>query len=326
MFARNLQSFNSRRIVTTFPSYDILVKAIDKYEVTKIADKIGVPHPKTLLVDEISNFKETMKYLGVPIVIKPRVGTGGHGLTYANSTDELKGKIKIAEKRFGEVVLQEYIPPFLPHPEYFPIGVSVVFDQNNEPRCVFTSTEKHCIRQHPPTGGDSIATTSISHHPKATEYAIKLLKEIEFIGPALVQFKVDIRDNLPKLLEANGRLPGATFLRTAAGIDMALITFETMVGKDVDFQQEYDSNITGIYGFGLDRELQFFITYLRAIRDGHFHNPPFAPHPSRVIKNFVETYSSQNIVFEFGLSDSGLIVASLANTFLHALQFLRSVI
>ena len=56
-------------------------------------------------------------------------------------------------------------------------------------------------------------------HPQIMELGLSLLKSLNWVGVGMVEFKVDPRDGIPKLMEVNPRFWGSLQLAIVSGID-----------------------------------------------------------------------------------------------------------
>lgn len=63
--------------------------------------------------------------------------------------------------------------------------------------------------------------------------AIRLLRELNWYGLAMVEFKVDPRDGVPKLMEINPKLWGSLNLAIASGVDFPALLYRLAVDGDV---------------------------------------------------------------------------------------------
>ena len=70
--------------------YEIWSKARDKSETIKLAKQLGVPHPKTYFISEISEVDKFEKDIELPVVIKPKKSSGSRGITYVQKREDLK--------------------------------------------------------------------------------------------------------------------------------------------------------------------------------------------------------------------------------------------
>ena len=77
------------------------------------------------------------------------------------------------------------------------------------------------LRERPPWGGVSVLCESAEVDPVAGEHATRLLDGIGWQGVAMVEFKRDLRDGVPKLMEINGRFWGSLQLAIDAGRELS---------------------------------------------------------------------------------------------------------
>lgn len=100
-------------------SYKTSMFDYDKYLSYIEMTKAGIRNPKTILIDEKKDLKETAKYLveelGLPIIIKRNIGGRGKDISRASSIEEIikdleeKFKNSKEEKYFGGFIAQEFI-------------------------------------------------------------------------------------------------------------------------------------------------------------------------------------------------------------------------
>ena len=211
----------SRYVSVPIPPYETVMKAFDKASTAKIAE--GIPRPKTYVPKKISEVHAIAKKVDYPTVVKPRVSSGSRGLKYANNPAELLYHFETTAKKYGYPLVQEYIPGN----EIY--GVSALLNKDSKPRAVFVHKR---IRQFPVTGGPSTCRVSVSK-PSLAKLGLKLLEEMKWYGVAMVEFKVDLRDGKPKLIEVNPRFWGSLSLAIAAGVDFPYLLYKLAVEDDV---------------------------------------------------------------------------------------------
>ena len=208
------------------PDYDTLIKAHDKPTALKMAKNCGIPIPQTYFPKDKGEVRKLSKEITYPAVIKLRRGSSTIGLRYANSPE---GLIKnYFDKRQSNLtfdydfpMIQEYIPGEV-H------DVCVLFNKG-EPRAVLTQKR---IKMNPPTGGGGIVNET-TDEPDLKEMAVRLLKKMRWHGPAQVEFKIDSRDGIPKLMEVNAKFWGTLDLSIQAGIDFPYLACKMAIDGDV---------------------------------------------------------------------------------------------
>jgi hypothetical protein len=78
---------------------------IDKWEVARWLDEIGIDHPRSVLGSTAPD--EAARTLGLPIVVKPRIGVNGHGVFVAHSLGDLEGHV--SGLRRDELLFEAFI-------------------------------------------------------------------------------------------------------------------------------------------------------------------------------------------------------------------------
>lgn len=209
-----------------FASADVILRAADKVDVLKTAMALGVPVPRSVFVSTRAELPSVIP-LPFPVVIKPHrsriktpAGWKGTSVSYARDAQDLAAQV--AERRDEEfpLALQERIAgPGL--------GVFLCYDRG----AVVGRFCHRRLREKPPTGGVSVLCESIEMSPVALTHAEALLRELGWQGVAMVEFKVDQRDGLPKLMEINGRFWGSLQLAIDAGVDFPNILVSTLNGQ-----------------------------------------------------------------------------------------------
>ncbi len=201
-----------------------LVRANNKKKILLLAQKLGIPVPKTRFVKSTADVEKLKDKLEYPIIIKPVNSTGSRGLALVKSSSELARKFAESERQFGECMLQEYIPP-----GGDALGVSLLFDYKSRPKAVFTHKR---LREYPQSGGPSVLRESVSF-PEIEKYSVKLLRALKWFGIAMVEYKIDPRDNKPKLMEINPRLWGSLALAIHSGVDFPYLLYRLVMDGDV---------------------------------------------------------------------------------------------
>ncbi len=194
------------------PSAESMRVANDKELTFKFAEKIGIPIPRTIYPQKFSDIEQEAQRFRYPVVTKAAFGSGSRGLAYLNSAGDL---LKFAEKNLkhesdlavNRWIIQEYI-------QGPGCGFFAIFNRG-EPKAIFMHRR---IREYPITGGPSVMAESY-YHPRLKELGLKLLKALNWNSVAMVEFKLDLKDNEFKLMEVNPRFWGSLNLPVACGVD-----------------------------------------------------------------------------------------------------------
>jgi predicted ATP-grasp superfamily ATP-dependent carboligase/CelD/BcsL family acetyltransferase involved in cellulose biosynthesis len=216
-----------------FADADVLARAANKVEIVQTAMRLGVPVPRTVIVCDPGRIPE--HDLGYPVVIKPRqsrvqtpTGWVSSGVSYAVDSAQLARDLAVRPRHEFPLMLQERIVgPGM--------GVFACYEKGR-PVALFSHRR---LRERPPWGGVSVLSESAPLCPKARDYATRLLDELGWHGVAMVEFKRDLRDGEPKVMEINGRFWGSLQLAIDAGVDFPGLLVQSAVSGRFEPQAPY---------------------------------------------------------------------------------------
>jgi D-aspartate ligase len=237
-FARNRAELAAFFRVTT-PEWDVVKWAWDKSNTYELAERLGVPCPKTFHVRTAEDLPSL--YSKLPLAIKPAVkenffyATGAKAWR-ANTPDDLQRMFAMALKQIPaqEILLQEIIPGD---------GSSqfscCVFFRHGVAHSTLVATR---VRQHPREFGRAATYVETIALPEIEELSQRLLQAINFYGLAELEFKQDPRDGKYKLLDINARVWGFHSLGSAAGVDFPYLLFADQLG----YSSEHCRGLPGV--------------------------------------------------------------------------------
>jgi predicted ATP-grasp superfamily ATP-dependent carboligase len=205
-------------------NHSVYMKARDKEQTIRIALENNIPCPTTYFLSKIEEIDLIAEKITFPIVIKPRQSEGSRGIAYAWSKNNLYSQYYKIHRYYPLPLIQEYIPA-----GGSTIGVELLFNKNSEPRAIFAHKR---IREYPVSGGPSTLSESV-YAPRAVEMGIKLLKALGWYGVAMIEFKIDPRDNTPKLMEINPKFWGSIQLPIICGVDFPYLLYRMATEGDV---------------------------------------------------------------------------------------------
>jgi len=200
--------------------YQTIIKARDKGITLQIAKEIGLPIPLTYYPKSERDLEDIKKY---PVLIKPRFSCGSRGISLCKNLLELKRKFKKTSEDYGPLLIQEYIK------EGEEIGYYALFGKDSR-SLAFTIQKR--IRSYPVSGGPSTLRETILY-PQIKDLGENILKHLNWQGVAMVEFKIDKRDNIPKLMEVNPRFWGSLALSIAAGVDFPFLLYQLYVENKI---------------------------------------------------------------------------------------------
>lgn len=215
------------------PPLESLNIAQDKGATAHIAKELDIPCPQTWEPQNLNDFTEIIKELKQgEFVVKPKSGTGSSGVIYGEflSPEGWRNHWR----KFGQLLVQERIPQ-----EGHGLGVALLMDREGECTAHFVHER---LQQYPVSGGPSTDRQSI-YYPQLVDWSIKLLKKLSWRGIAMVEWKDDVRDGTPKLMEINPRFWGSLELAVRAGVDFPVLYAKAALGEELGTVPEYPDGI-----------------------------------------------------------------------------------
>jgi predicted ATP-grasp superfamily ATP-dependent carboligase len=202
-------------------STEALEQAADKAGLLARAQRLGVLTPRSVLIERAGE-PLAAHDLGYPLVVKPHrsrvqtpAGWKSCDVSFANDAEELQGQIDRRPPHEFPLILQERI-----------VGPgSGVFAYYHHGTAVALFSHRR-LRERPPWGGLSVLSESVALEPEARDWAVGLLDDLQWHGVAMVEFKRDVRDGRPRLMEIYGRLWGSLQLAIDAGVDFPRLIVE----------------------------------------------------------------------------------------------------
>lgn len=191
------------------------LKAYDKEETMRFCQEIGVPCPRTKMDNE--SLDQYLSKVMFPLACKPRKGSGSAGFKKVDSREELEKYIAEGVIKVNEYVLQEFIPHTGTR-----YSCRVFLDKHQK---VIYDVEVQGFRSYPVDGGPGCYCRSVNRRD-VKEYSEMLLKKLGWVGLAHVCFMLDPRDNTPKLIEINGRVPAGIKICNVVGVNIVKAMFD----------------------------------------------------------------------------------------------------
>ena len=207
------------------PEYDAFLTAMDNERTLRTCVELGIPCPGIIELEKAAQLLSGNQSSPQPerVVIKPRLDLGAaRGVQYVASMQALEEAIDANTARYGDSVLQEYIPGNASTMRL----VLLLFDREGQ-LLVYLTARK--ILQWPEDGGLSAVAVS-THEPELVRLVLPFFEHLGWQGPAEVELKVDPRDGAPKVIEVNPRMPSYMGFPERCGLPLA----EMMVGAAND--------------------------------------------------------------------------------------------
>jgi predicted ATP-grasp superfamily ATP-dependent carboligase len=209
--------------------------ASDKNCLHHIAEELGVPTPTIAYVDQPGQLSEKVEQIQFPCVVKPsRSRLRLDGVWRRTSVLRVQSKEELLDVIHGRPELQQ---PFMIQREVEGEGCGVfALCENGEAKVLFAHRR---LREKPPWGGVSTLRESVALDPTIKDYAIQLLRRLEWHGVAMVEFKREAGTGIFHLMEINGRFWGSLQLAIDAGIDFPVLLVQMLRGNGVYPRREY---------------------------------------------------------------------------------------
>lgn len=207
----------------------------DKAKTVQLAEKIGVPHPRTVMPQDVNNLAEVVKGFKFPLVIKPRGNWASRGVHVVQDLAELEKGFATVHAEFPYPLIQEKIPPG----EQF--HVCCLMDENSKLTAVCTQYE---LRHHPHFEGMGASTVQQSvDRPDLVDLTVQLLQANNWYGVANSDIMIDPRDGTPMLMEVNPRFWGPLQSSIHAGVNFPHLLYRLARGEKVTPVLDYKMGV-----------------------------------------------------------------------------------
>ena len=202
----------------------------DKRNLMEFAEAHGIPTPKTIQISPSLSPSSLMAEgrvgeIPIPAVIKPRISSGSFGIIYVKKKEDLIPSYQSVHERYPFPLIQEWIPD-----GGGTFGFSALFDEASNIKAAFVHKK---LRMYPVQGGPSTLREGVEH-PQIMELGLSLFKSLNWAGVGMVEFKVDPRDGIPKLMEINPRFWGSLQLAIVSGVDFPYLILRMARGESFE--------------------------------------------------------------------------------------------
>jgi len=213
------------------PSPAVACRVLNKHITLDLAKEIGVPIPRSYAISglgDLDRLEESMKF---PIVCKPR--SKAHlaypfKIRYFRSSTELK--TAFANSTYpNDMLFQEYVSGH-------GVGIEVLMHQGKS----LVAFQHRRLKE---VGGRSALAISEALDPQLADWAVQLLRALEWDGVAMVEFRCDPGNNSTALMEVNGRYWGSWALSLYAGLDFPFYQWQLAHGRMPSIPQSYNVGV-----------------------------------------------------------------------------------
>jgi predicted ATP-grasp superfamily ATP-dependent carboligase len=204
------------------PDDAALRRGMDKRELTRAAQRVGLAVPRTVMGDD--------EGLAPPVVVKERV----HGDLAAGAPPEtvvaevmvdraaVRERVAAIRARGGEAIVQEVVRGRL-------VAVTVVCDRDGR---IVARAQQEALRTWPGDVGTSARARTVAIDETLAAGVQRLVAELDWFGLAQVQFVAPPGD-APHLIDLNGRFYGSLALAVGAGVNLPALWARLATGREV---------------------------------------------------------------------------------------------
>jgi predicted ATP-grasp superfamily ATP-dependent carboligase len=195
------------------PPFSQLMELQDKGRLPDLARRAGVATPPSAPIATYSDLKAALPAVGLPAVIKPRFGSGAHGVRTIATPGEIESRREELDRLLvkGRFLVQAWVPGR-------GAAIGGVFSGGR----ALALTGHLRLREIPITGGASTARLTF-RHAELERAAADLFAAIGFSGVGMAEFRYDPASDRFWLLEINPRYWGGIGTAIASGVPVPVV-------------------------------------------------------------------------------------------------------
>ena len=210
--------------------------ANDKTRTLEVADKLGIPYPKSVPVTSVEDVRTAEAQFGYPFVVKPTMSWTSQGAERVAPVEAMnEAEAMKAVDRFlatgCEVIVQQLATGRRESITLF------IADGELLAYCGCTAH-----RTPPPLGGVSAMRESIPVSKELLDMSVNLATAIGMEGPCEVEYRQDARGN-SLLMEINPRLAGTLENAMHSGVNLPLMVWQWATGQPVQPVLSYRNGV-----------------------------------------------------------------------------------
>jgi protein-tyrosine-phosphatase/predicted ATP-grasp superfamily ATP-dependent carboligase len=218
------------------PPPEIVRSVLDKGKTIRAAEACGILTPGNCALPDLGTLERERNRLQFPIIAKPisKEDESQHAfkMRYFATYEDLRDAF-LLDPRFGmHNLLQEFCPGD-------GVGIEILFHRN-QPLTMF---QHRRLKEFPVSGGGSVTSVSEPLDPLLADQAVALLRELQWEGVAMVEFKRDRVQGKSVLMEVNGRYWGSLPLAIGAGIDFPFYEWQLAHGQQPVIATSYPAGL-----------------------------------------------------------------------------------
>ena len=220
--SKNQQEFSGIVHFKT-PSYECFLRGYDKNQLMTLCQGKGYPHPHTIDLSKIDYIHDSaVLSFPYPGLLKPNCTTGGRGMVFIHSHEDLLRVYPEIHAQYGDCHLQRFIKAGGRQ-----VKVQLYVNEDGE---LLQHSVLHKVRWYPVKGGASCCAVSMEDD-KMVHICHQILKDIHWIGFADIDTIEDPDTHELLIMEINPRLPACIGAAVHAGIDWGNVLVNHALGR-----------------------------------------------------------------------------------------------
>jgi len=240
----------ARRVKLVVPEYRQILAAHNKDRWEAMAEKLGIPHPRTAEAAALKADCRMCKELRYPVLIKPKQGGGGWAILEVASAEQLVALLasdSYCERPWDRFFVQEKISGET-H------CVAMLFCRGElRGKIVYRQ-----LREYPIRFGQAVLRQSLRNEEAEANFK-KLLEEMAWHGVCQADFVVDQASGISYLVDINPRFWGSLAQAIASGVDFPWLLYRIAIDGDVEPVKDFAA---GVKSRWLGGDLRAFLPQL----------------------------------------------------------------
>lgn len=210
--------------------------AFDKIKSSVLAEELSIPVPKQQEIDLKNSECQLAKGFSFPVVFKPPSSFVSDNLNDRREVLHVRTQQQLEEvskkhQNWGQALIQEY---------FSGIGAGIeILAAQGEVLYAFQHLRVH----EPIDGGASSYRKSAALNPEMLDASKRLIKDLDYSGVAMVEYKLNPDTGQWVFIEINARFWGSLPLAISAGANFPLFLYQMLVKRQKTFAPHYRIHI-----------------------------------------------------------------------------------
>lgn len=216
------------------PDYDQILLAHNKDKWETVAHELNIRTPQTYDIERIKEGKLTVNEGSYPLLIKPKQGGGGWGISQIDSRKELEmllSKDRYLGRSWNRFYVQEKIDGDI-------VCVAMLFNRGQ----LRAKVAYRQLREYPVKCGQATLRISVNC-PQAEEHLQFLLEHLRWHGVCQADFIMEKSTGIPCLIDVNPRFWGSLAQGIASGVDFPHLYYQIAMEGDVKPVLTFKTNV-----------------------------------------------------------------------------------